>query len=217
MARGEERTGYWFVLALCGVIVLASTGFYWHRFSTCPVGQQVCAVRYRAISARLVTSGLAPLFQPNGAGVYWIIAIPLVFILSWVFFRRAQRRNGLHVRILPAAITTATLLAIVAAMSLGNGPSFLPGDLTVRGLVALLLIGVGIAVLAMTERSVRLGGFAVAYLALALLANLYDIANVIGFGFSPEAEELPNVILPGLLLLLGAISFGLSDLRIRRT
>jgi hypothetical protein len=76
-----------------------------------------------------------------------------------------------------------------------------------------LFIGAGIAVLAIAERSVSLGAFAVSFLALALLANLYDISNVIGFGSSPQAEELPNVVLPGLVLLLGAIAFGLSDPR----
>lgn len=115
---------------------------------------------------------------------------------------------------MPASITTVALLAILAIASLAeNVPSLLPGDLTIRGLVALLTIGVGVGVLAVVERSLRLGAFAIAFLALALLANLYDLSNVIGFGSSPQAEELPNVVLPGLMLLLGAIAFGLSDLR----
>jgi hypothetical protein len=215
MKRSQRRTGYWFPLALFAVVVLAATGFYWQHLPGCPASQQVCAVPIayvsRISSSSFLGSGFTPLFHPNSAALYWLIAIPLVLVLCGVFFRRQQRRGGVRVRIWPAAITTATLLAIVASFE--NHPSFLPGDLTVRGLVALLFIGVGIAVLAIAERSVRLGAFAVSFLALALLVNLYDISNVIGLGSSPQAEELPNVVLPGLLLLLGAITFGLSDLR----
>ena len=217
MKRSQGRTGYWFPLALFAVVVLAATGFYWQHFPGCPASQRVCAVPIAYVSRisswSFLGSGLTPLFQPNSAALYWLIAIPLALVLCGVFFWRQQRRGGARVRILPAAITTATLLVIVVLFN--NIPSSVSGDLTVRGLVALLFIGAGIAVLAIVERTVSLGAFAASFLALVLLANLYDISNVIGFGSSPQAAELPNVVLPGLLLLLGAIAFGLSDLRRR--
>jgi len=46
---------------------------------------------------------------------------------------------------------------------------------------------------------------AVGYLALSLVASLYDIENVfydLGWNLSPAANGLPNVVLPALVLLL---------------
>ena len=204
MKRSQGRTGYWFPLALFAVVVLAATGFYWQHFPGCPASQRVCAVPIAYVSRisswSFLGSGLTPLFQPNSAALYWLIAIPLALVLCGVFFWRQQRRGGARVRILPAVITTRDALGHRSVVQQHSVICF--GDLTVRGLVALLFIGAGIAVLAIVERTVSLGAFAASFLALVLLANLYDISNVIGFGSSPQAAELPNVVLPGLLLLL---------------
>ena len=54
----------------------------------------------------------------------------------------------------------------------------LPGDLLVRGLTPLLTIALSLLVLAWAERSEPLGIFAVFFVALALLANLYDLSNL---------------------------------------
>jgi len=60
-------------------------------------------------------------------------------------------------------------------------------------------------VLAWAERSIALSVIAAGYLALSLIASLYDIQNVfyrLGWNLSPAVSSLPNVVLPALVLLL---------------
>jgi len=81
----------------------------------------------------------------------------------------------------------------------------MPGDLLARGTFPLVLIGLGLCVLAWAERSVALTIIAAAYLALSLVASLYDIENILyrlGWDISPAISGLPNVALPALVLLL---------------
>src|SRR2546422_996668 len=53
-----------------------------------------------------------------------------------------------------------------------------PGGLFIRGLTPLLPVAVGVGVLAWTERSRALGAFAIGFLGLAILVNLYDLENL---------------------------------------
>ncbi|HZU74093.1 MAG TPA: hypothetical protein VE990_15110 [Acidimicrobiales bacterium] len=89
-----------------------------------------------------------------------------------------------------------------AAVTLDRVP-----DLMVRGLIGLLVIAVGLALLAALERSIPLAVFVSGFTGLALLACLYDISNVISFGGALGAQALPNVVLPGAALLIGGIGF----------
>jgi len=82
-----------------------------------------------------------------------------------------------------------------------------PGEVTVRGTFAFLIIAASLGVLAWAERSRGLAVIAVIYAATALLASLYDIENVISLGYD-WSPYLPNVVLPALVLLVGgAIAF----------
>jgi hypothetical protein len=82
-----------------------------------------------------------------------------------------------------------------------------------------VLIGLGLCFLAWAERSVGLTVIAVVYLAVALLASLYDIENVFyswfGVGLLPTASSLPNVLLPALVLLLSGAGAWLVQRRQR--
>jgi hypothetical protein len=81
----------------------------------------------------------------------------------------------------------------------------MPGDLLIRGTFPLVLIGVGLCVLAWAERSIGLTVIAAGYLALSLVASLYNIENIfyrLGWNISAQASGLPNVVLPALVLLL---------------
>jgi hypothetical protein len=80
-----------------------------------------------------------------------------------------------------------------------------PGDLVIRGTFPPVIIGVGLCYLAWAERSIALTLIAAGYLALSVVASLYDIENVfyrLGWNLSPEVSRLPNVVLPALVLLL---------------
>jgi hypothetical protein len=88
-----------------------------------------------------------------------------------------------------------------------------------RGLEPLLVIGIGLGVLARLEHNRRLVVFAVAFLALALVANLYDMQNEVyrlGWKLPVGAVSLPNLVVPGLFLLLGGAGFWWTDRRVLR-
>jgi hypothetical protein len=202
---------------LFGIIVLAATGFYWQTFPSCLNGKTSCVLSARSEPVNFSTSGLAPLlpFQNHWVGVYWLTMIPVGFFLSIWFFRHQRSMTGIKARVVPAAIVSVAILALIVARStlIGWPLLFLPGDLTVRGLIALLVIGAGLALFALLERSVELVVFTGLFFGLALVACLYDISNVANFSSSPSAAELPNIVLPGAFLLLGGIAFGVLDLR----
>ncbi len=95
----------------------------------------------------------------------------------------------------------------------------MPGDLLVRGTFPLVLIGMGLCVLAWAERSIALTVIAAGYLALSLVASLYDIENVfydLGWNISPADSGLPNVVLPALVLLLSGAGAWVVQRRRRR-
>ena len=89
---------------------------------------------------------------------------------------------------------------------------YLPGDLVIRGLVPLLAIAVGFMILAVAERSWALGLFAIAFFAVALTANLYDMSNVADrLALQGGGPEVNNIVV-GLLALVAGIGFGLGAL-----
>lgn len=91
-----------------------------------------------------------------------------------------------------------------------------PADLVSRGLTPLLTVAVGILVLAWTERSASLAVFAVGFVGLVLVADLYNIENVFyRVGVSVPAPAI-NVIIPGAALLLLGAAYGLAARRARR-
>ena len=90
-----------------------------------------------------------------------------------------------------------------------------PGDLFIRGLTPLLPVGVGLVVLAIVERSRVLACFAVAFLGLAVLVNLYDIENLFArVGVSVPTPAI-GLIVPGAVLLLASFGFWLGGRRAR--
>jgi hypothetical protein len=61
--------------------------------------------------------------------------------------------------------------------------------------------------------------FALFFLALALLANLYNVENEVyrlGWDLPVGAVDLPNLVVPGLFLLVGGAGFWWADRRVLR-
>jgi hypothetical protein len=94
-----------------------------------------------------------------------------------------------------------------------------------RGYAATLIVAVGLIALARVERSPVLTGIAAGYTAAALLANLYNVENLLfRLGWDPwiahpdqaRFTPLPNLLLPGLVLLLAGAATGLAALVHRR-
>ncbi len=223
-----ERSGHWFVLVVFGIVTLGAMPFYWSPLASpaSPVASAAppgCRAALQSGFACVVGSPGTPLGgalnpQPVGfalnrwATVYWSVAVLVGFATIVLYYRRRARAVGVQGRVWPAAAAGVGLLAAVVFVN-GEGRAFpsIP-DFWIRGTGALLIIAIGIAVLAVLERSRPFAAFAAGAIAVALLSCLYNDVNIfqrLGLGgpFQGSANELPNLILPGIYLLLGGFGF----------
>lgn len=205
----RARHAYWFPLVLFGLLTCASIPFYIQRFSA---SSGVYSLRGPARYFNSYYLGGFGFLTGRYLGFYWLGAMLVGLAATALWYRLRGNRVGLRTPSRGFVVTglvllvLALLIPVVAARG-GVGPFFflMPGDLLVRGTFPFVLIGIGLWVLAWAERSVALTVIAAGYLALALVASLYDIENVfyrLGWNLSPRASGLPNVVLPALVLLL---------------
>jgi hypothetical protein len=213
----SARHAYWFPLVLFGVLTCLAAPLY---ISAAPrIGREG-----PVIGAAALGGSPAVLGGQNGGngfylGWYWLAALVGGFLVTLLWYRWHARSIGVQT---PARgpIVTGVVLTVLALLLplLSRLVPFLywlwPGDLWIRGTVAFLIIAVGLCFLAWAERSVGLVVTAVVYTGAALLANLYDIENVLfrlGWNVSNGTASLtvlPNVLLPGMVLLVaGAAAF----------
>jgi hypothetical protein len=204
------RHAYWFPLILFGLLTCASVPFY---VSGPPVGAGVAVLR---MSAPIPLLGGAL----GGRGLllswYWALALVAGFLLTWAWYRRHQRRVGIRTPARAFAVTGIVLAALAflgpllaADLPFGYGPVLPVADLWIRGTSAFLIAAAGLWVLAWAERSLALALITLAYTVAALLASLYDVQNLLyRLGWNPgyggaRLAELPNVLLPAVVLLAG--------------
>jgi hypothetical protein len=202
------RHAYWFPLVLFGVLTLASVPFYIRRF---PVGRGV--VRFGA-GVRVLQSGFLGgpglLEVAGGTAYYWLAAMLFGVTATVLWYRWRGNRIGVRTPARGYLITGLALLALALLIPVVSGrsvrlPLLWPGDYVISDLFPLLLIGLGLFMLAWSERSTGLAAIAVGYFAIALFANLYILSNVLSrlhWNLSPAAAALPNVVLPALVLLV---------------
>ncbi|HEV2375820.1 MAG TPA: hypothetical protein VGS19_27095 [Streptosporangiaceae bacterium] len=209
-----QRHAYWFPLVLFGALIWASIPLY--------VQPQLPPHATQGLSGGVgwqqsFFSGAPGMVQAHLA-YFWLAGLLGGLLVTQLWYRWHARRVGLQTPARGYLITTAVLTGLVLALPPLSGlrsPHWLrflhwlsvlrPGDLTVRGLFPLLIIAAGLAALAWAERSQVLAVTAAIYTAAALLANLYNISNItyrLGWNLPPADESLPNVVLPGLVLLI---------------
>ncbi|GIM96651.1 hypothetical protein [Paractinoplanes toevensis] len=150
-------------------------------------------------------------FARRGVLYYWPLASLLAYTAIAVLYVRAARARGLGARVLPYSITGAvtTLLFtatwVAAALYFPSHPQRFPEWVLVfdRLIAPWGMIGVALLVLARLERNLALLAFTVVYLAVVLVP--------INFGWvdhsSTRAEFLPQQVINGGVLLLGAAGF----------
>jgi hypothetical protein len=201
------RHAYWFPLVLFGLLICGSLPFY---FPPMPRGW----FAYGPSGPRFLQSGYLGGFGFNsytGTAYYWLGAMLLGIAATVLWYRWRGNRIGLRTPARGYLITGLIIVALALLLPLagsggGVGLLIMPGDLVGRGTFPFVLIGLGLGFLAWAERSVALTVIAAVYLALALLASLYNIENVFynwfGWSVSATVGRLPNVLLPALVLLL---------------
>jgi hypothetical protein len=232
----RARHAYWFPLVLFGLLAGASVPFYIEHASarfrctrlTRPPRSPLHFPIFRCKAIRgthaLSVSGPSFLhniylggfgFVTNGyAADYWLGAMLVGLAATAVWYRLRGDRIGVRTPSRGFVITGLVLLLLalvipVLADHTGVLGILMPGDLLVRGMFPLVLIGLGLYVLAWAERSVALTVISTGYLALSLVASLYDIENVLyrlHWQISPAVSNVPNVVLPALVLLLSGAS-----------
>jgi hypothetical protein len=202
------RHAYWFPLVLFGLLTLASVPFYIRRH---PVGGGVFRI---GPGLRVLPNGFLGgpglLELAEGTAYYWLAAILLGITATVLWYRWRGNRIGLRTPARGYLITGLALLALALLIPVVSGrrirlPLLWPGGYVISDLFPLVLIGLGLFVLAWSERSTGLAAIAAGYFASALVANLYFLSNVLArlhWNLSPAAAALPNVVLPALVLLL---------------
>ncbi|CAN3980398.1 hypothetical protein [Kitasatospora purpeofusca] len=223
--RAAQRAT-WFPLLLFGVLTLGGIlvdrlTFSVETVTSCPPGPS----RADAVLASCTVA-------KHGSPLYWTVGIALVYAATSVFYVRRSRARGVGSPIRPYVLTGVALVAVVAATMFWVGRNGVPqpgapldfwglhldpGAGTTRFLERLTgeaaAVGLPLLVLSRVERSRALLLFALVYLLLELVPLSTGWA---GIGAASPWSALPRLIVPGVLLLLGALGFALVQLPRRR-
>ncbi|MBO3737365.1 hypothetical protein [Actinoplanes flavus] len=199
--RRDQRVT-WVALLVLAVVTFAAIPFDWF-------GMEV----------RCAPTGECE-FSRDGVLYYWPPALLMAYAAIAYAYRRVARSRGVEARVLPYAITGAALILVFLAAWVAvrvyladNPPPAEPlayGWMVLDRLVAPWgIIGVALLVLARLERNTGLLLFTLGYLAVVLVP--------IDFGWqahqSVPAEFVPQQVINGLVLLLGAAGFALARRR----
>lgn len=219
--RAAQR-GTWFPLLLLGVLTLG--GILVSRFTfkvetvPCPAGDSA-------------TGGGCTLIT-QGSALYWTLGIALAYAATAFFYIRRARDRGVGTRVRPYILTGIALVGLVAATASwstrhGMPQPGAPVDVwglhlaPASGVMAFLhrltgnatAVGLPLLVLSWVERS-RTLLLTVVYLAIYLVPLTDGWA---GIPVTSPWSSLPHFGVPGVLLLLGALGFGLAELPGKRT
>jgi hypothetical protein len=203
------RHAYWFPLVLFGVLIAASSPFFVEQISPPGVTTWVKAAPLRTFGG---------MFSQPGLSYYWLAAIVTGLGLTGWWYRQHGARVGLRTPsrgfLLTGLVITAALV-VLSFISVGGIRIAFPfGIMTVRGTFPMLIIAIVLWVLARAERSAGLAVVAVLFTGAALLADLYNVENIVfSLGWNPTQSQwpytsLPGVLFPALVLLVaGGIAF----------
>lgn len=220
----SARHAYWLPLLLFGVLSCAAIPFYLMGVPGSGSGTGAVAV---ASGPWLPLLGGKPLQGGFFLGYYWLVALVGGYLLCALWYRRHARIAGLQTPARGYVVTGVVLTALallLPPLSLFPALHWLslawPGDLVIRGMFPFLIIAAGLWVLAWAERSTALAVTALVYTGAALLANLYDVENILyRLGWSPSGTwqvTVPNVLLPAAVLLIAGGAAGIAAAAARR-
>ncbi|MEU7907613.1 hypothetical protein [Actinoplanes sp. NPDC049118] len=158
-------------------------------------------------------------FARRGVLFYWPPALLLAYAAIAVCYVRATRARGVGARVLPYAITGVALTVlftaawVAAALYFPSHPTRFPEPVLVldRLIAPWGAIGVALLVLARLERNLALLAFTVGYLAVVL------VPIDLGWGddWGIRTAFLPQQVINGTVLLLGAVGFAVARRRQR--
>jgi hypothetical protein len=145
--------------------------------------------------------------------IYWLIALPLAYVIVAVWAHRRALRRGVATSMVAYALTGVALVALLVLAEVQTGawsPAARLSSIGSRGLAALFVIALGLLVLAFRERSWELAAFSVVFVGYVVLINLYDLDNLtarLGLSVGPEI----GVFLGGVFTLLAGVVFAVRQ------
>jgi len=219
--RAAQR-GTWFPLLLLGALTLG--GILVSRFTF-----EVLTVPCPAADS---ADGTGCTLIRQGSPVYWTLGLALAYTATAFFYLRRSRARGVGTPVRPYILTGIALVGLVTATAFWSIRQGMvqPGDqvdfwglrLDPTSGVTMFLerltgnataVGLPLLVLSWVERSRALLLLTVVYLAIELVPLTTGWA---GIPVSSPWSGLPRFGVPGVLLLLGALGFGLAELPRRR-
>jgi hypothetical protein len=222
------RNIHWFVLLVFGALTIGALPFY--SVAVLTATSPGC---HRAGPDGFFCQGpeghvpLGGAFNPQGssgglsqwATVYWVIAVTLGFVAVLVFYRHRSISLGVQGRIWPAVAVGGGLF-FLAVFGNRQGSRLPLPDAWIRGTGVILVLAIGLGILAVLERDRMFGAYTIAFVGIALLSVLYDDVNLfqrfgLGAPFNGSGAALPNLLLPGIFLLLGGLGFWVHGYRAR--
>lgn len=210
----RDRHSFWLPLTLFGLIVLGALPLYYEPTSTgmptpLPDGEFSADLLTATEPDGVTILGGALNSNSDAIGRYWLIALPLGYLATAVYYWLRARRRGVGGRSWPFALTGVGLLV---ALVLSAIPLLVP----MLPLMPLLSVGIGVFVLAALERSRSLIVIAAAFFGLAVAVNLYNFENVayqLGIDLPDGTSGLVNVAMAGLVLLGCGLAVARGQLR----
>jgi hypothetical protein len=166
--------------------------------------------------------GTACQMSRQGMLYYWPPALLLAYTAIAVSYVRVARARGLGARVLPYALTGAALAVLFTALALLARVYFDSPSATAQPTPEWLLlldrlvapwgtIGIALLVLARLERNVALLAFTLGYLTVVLVPINFGWGDNYGI----TTTFLPQQVINGTVLLLGAIGFAVLRRRHR--
>ncbi|QIY68505.1 hypothetical protein HEP84_03740 [Streptomyces sp. RLB1-33] len=220
--RAAQR-GTWFPLLLLGALTLG--GILVSRFTF-----RVETVPCPAIQP---AAGTGCTLIRQGSPVYWPIGLALAYAATAFFYIRRSRNRGVGTPVRPYILTGIALVGLATATSFwsirqGMPQPGAPVDFwglhldPTSGMTVFLhrltgnatAVGLPLLVLSWVERSRALLLLTLVYLAIYLVPLTDGWA---GIPVTSPWSSLPHFAVPGVLLLLGALGFGLAELPGKRT
>jgi hypothetical protein len=221
MRTREARRGYRFPLLAFGVLVAAAAPLY--ATHEPPPGPSIGSSATPVWISGFGGDGFTPRnASPVTTAYFWLIAIAVGAAAMMLWYRHRARRAGVRSRVAPSIAAWTAVSAVLIAVPLlhpGGASLFWFRSLTEQGTVALLVIGIGLCVLAATERSPFLALVATFYLGAAVYSTfafpentVYRLLSLVGVPDDRMPYTLApmcTVLFPATVLLLGAAADGL--------
>jgi hypothetical protein len=206
--RAAQRAS-WFPLLVFAAVTFVAIPV--ERYSGRHVGP--CSTIYASHGADLRCVGYS-----TGAFVYWPLALVLAYVAIAAFYRRQARERGLGSPVGPYIVAGVILAAVVTIAAIWAAHHAPLGAYDILGLhvqagptlISRLIspacaIGLALMVLAWAERNIALLGFTLGYLFIVLVPVTF------GWVATPPWTYIPHLVIPGGVLLLGAVGFALAQ------